>query len=101
MRPDGEHKIYFEDGSLSVNCHYVNGMPHGGYKDYYLSGSLWEHSNHVHGKLHGEYKVYNDDGSMYGHYYYAIGVPVVDLLKEPCDDIALFELQLIHGGELL
>ena len=98
---DGEHKHYREDGTLSVHCHHLNGKRHGDYKDYRDDGTLWEHCYYVNDKRHGEYKYYYKDGSLWEHFYFVNGKELVDLLKEPCDDVALFELQIIHGGQLL
>ena len=98
---DGEYKEYHDDGSLWVHCHYLNGKLHGEHKDYHENGSLWVHCHYVNDKCHGEYKDYHDDGSLCEHSYYTNGKEIVDLLEDPRDDIALFELQLIYGGQLL
>ena len=98
---DGEHKTYYDDGTLMRHCHYMNGKRHGEFRDYRKDGTQWEHCHYVNGRFHGEFKYNSKDGSQLWHCYYVNGVILVDLMKDPCDDVALFELQLIHGGQLL
>ena len=98
---DGEFKDYYGDGTLSEHCYFVNGNIHGEYVHYRGDGSLSEHCHYVHGVLHGEHRQYRKDGTLYGHYYYANDKVVVDLLKEPHDEVGMFELQLMYGGKLL
>ena len=101
MIEDGEHNTYRKGGSLWVHCYYLSGSLHGEYSHYREDGTLMYRCQYADNARHGEHKYYFESGSLMEHCYYVHGDILVDLLKDPQDDIALFELQLVHGGQLL
>ena len=70
-------------------------------KEFYRSGGIFEQASYVNGVKHGECICYFLNGATWHHAYYVNGTSIVDLLVNPCDDVALFEIHLIYGGNLL
>lgn len=62
--PDGEHKVYYEDGSLSVVENYKNGLRDGESKCFYENKNLHCHEFYKNDKYDGNIKQYRKDGTL-------------------------------------
>ena len=68
-KKEGAEKFYYENGQLSSECTYENGMAMGWYKRFYESGQLWvevkcEGHKDVWEGMQGLCKTYNEDGTL-------------------------------------
>ena len=55
---------YWDDGGLTWEDHYVDGLLHGPSRDYYQSGSIWLDQYYVNDVKHGQCKSYNKNGIL-------------------------------------
>jgi antitoxin component YwqK of YwqJK toxin-antitoxin module len=53
---DGEYKVWFPNGRLSLQTTYVDGKIHGEFTEWYEDGQIAIQTTFVDGKIHGEYK---------------------------------------------
>lgn len=63
-KPDGLYRSYYENGNLSVEGTYNDGLQHGIFKDYYKNGKLRVSNAYLHGKLNGYDISYSEDGKV-------------------------------------
>lgn len=73
---EGEYKMWYDNGQLSLHSHYKNDKLDGEYKSWYKNGQLYSHSHYKSGTLDGEYKRWHDNGRISEHSYYKNGVEV-------------------------
>jgi len=71
--PEGEHKLWWENGQLCQHCHYVNRMLEDEFKSWYKEGQLRQHCHYINGALEGEYKYWYEDGQLREHCHYVNG----------------------------
>jgi antitoxin component YwqK of YwqJK toxin-antitoxin module len=55
-KKDGEYKVFFPNGQLSMKTTYVDGKIHGEYTEWYEDCNLAIQTTYVDDKRHGEYK---------------------------------------------
>ena len=78
-----EFKEFWSNGQ--IYAHYFedeNGKKHGEYKSWWENGTLSVHCHYKNGKLHGEYKWWLKDGTLYEHCYYKNDKLIKNYLKD-------------------
>ena len=70
---DGEYKIWFSNGQLSLQTTYIDGKIDGEYTEWYEDGQLAIQTAYLNGKIHGEYKFWGCDGLLSKHSFYKNG----------------------------
>ena len=67
---DGEYKIWFSNGQLSLQTTYIDGKLDGEYTEWYEDGQLATQTTYVDHKLHGEYKRWYKNGKLFKQIFY-------------------------------
>ena len=99
---NGTFVSYYDNGNLLVESNYLNSKLDGKYMDFHVDGTTWMQCHYTNGEINGEYIYhYYLGGKPSKHSFYCNGEVIVNLLEDPRDEIGMFELQLIHGGQLL
>jgi antitoxin component YwqK of YwqJK toxin-antitoxin module len=89
----GQFIDYFEDDTIQLVCHYVDGKLHGRHTMYFPNGNIDTYSNYSNDKLHGEYIKYYETGNVWYECTFTNGkkegrfVSYYDTDKDPCIDI--------------
>jgi len=61
---DGEYKVWWSNGRLWKQTHYIDDKRQGIYKEWYSNGVLWEDSHYENDKFKGEYKEWDRTGKL-------------------------------------
>jgi len=74
-KKEGIYKEWFYNGTLKIECNYINGMKNGFYKEYdNYDGSLSLECTFIDDKLNGIYKEYYENGILWKEKYYIDGL---------------------------
>ncbi len=67
---NGTKQLFYPDGQLKEEKHYINGLMEGLYKEYHENGQLYIIMNYHNGKKEGLYNQYYDNGQLHAETYY-------------------------------
>jgi len=62
---NGYYKCYYPDGTIFIDCFFIDGLRQGKFTMFYPNGILKETCLYIYGKKEGEYKSYYVDGSLF------------------------------------
>lgn len=65
----GEYKSWYDDGGISRQCVYLDGMMHGKCIDWYKNGKIHRYSTCENGEQIGEYIMWHDNGNIAVYVY--------------------------------
>ncbi len=71
IKPNGYNIFYFENGKISSEGKFKNGLPEGLWKSYYQNGALKSKGYKLAGESDSLWKFYNDAGLITQTFYYA------------------------------
>lgn len=67
---DGEHRTYFDDGSIQQIYNFKDEIPHGVHTEFYQNGNKLGECTYVDGKRHGQYTEWSENGCILYHVQY-------------------------------
>ena len=97
---NGLCETWHKSGELASSSFFIDGLANGTREWWYVNGDKKIKAEYALGKIHGEAIWWYPNGTTQSHIIFINDNPVHNLLKNPLDDVELFELQLLHGIKL-
>lgn len=100
---DGLYKDWYDDGRISMESFYKDGVLHGEYKSWHANGMSEHRGIYTHGLKHGTFETWFDSGNLKSHYNY-----VKDHLHGECIEyypngymqkLSAYNMQVLNGTQ--